>query len=309
MVSHGIFRDITEKAHRQALETALEKVRSEVWKMESVADISNVLTGFAQALEYLEIGFVGCGFNLVDVDFKSIGMQFCHYHKEKGVQRWEFEAGSKGQQLVESIWKSGKVAYRSDLQKDDPYGERDYFNGAYPVPIRSVVDVPFKYGTLAVNSNLQEAFSAADINALCHVAEVLSDGFRRLGDLERLAASEARYRTLVETPQLGVLLLDLGGRCLYANPRMSEWTGYGPDVFCIDDYLVRLLTEPPYQRLCQQAFVKAKGGVPTHALDFVLLHKDGTKRWVSGACFPVRVPAGRWTGCRSCCRILVTVNV
>ena len=57
---------------------------------------------------------------------------------------------------------------------------------------------------------------------------------RRLIDIDELAASEARYRNLVEVPSLGVMLLDLAGRYVYVNPKMEELTGYTPAEFYSD---------------------------------------------------------------------------
>ena len=49
--------------------------------------------------------------------------------------------------------------------------------------VRSVVDVPFSQGTVAVNSFQEDAFTQHDIEALQRLADVLSEGFQRYQDL------------------------------------------------------------------------------------------------------------------------------
>lgn len=53
----------------------------------------------------------------------------------------------------------------------------------------------------------------------------------RIDDLRRLSNSESRYRTLVESPSLGVILMDVDGRIRYASPKIEELTGYTPREF------------------------------------------------------------------------------
>jgi len=52
-------------------------------------------------------------------------------------------------------------------------GERDMMVDACG-PIRSVLDVPFSHGTVAVNSDQPDAFSEDDIAYLQEIAQILS---------------------------------------------------------------------------------------------------------------------------------------
>ena len=61
--------------------------------------------------------------------------------------------------------------------------------------IRSVIDVPFSHGTLAINSEEPDAFSPADITYMERLGGLLSEAFRRLRDIE------ARERHLEELQQ------------------------------------------------------------------------------------------------------------
>jgi signal transduction histidine kinase/DNA-binding NarL/FixJ family response regulator len=55
-----------------------------------------------------------------------------------------------------------------------------------PEGLRSIVDVPFSHGTLAVSSRQPDVYRSEDIEMLRELAEVLSEGFRRMDDLRNL---------------------------------------------------------------------------------------------------------------------------
>ena len=49
-----------------------------------------------------------------------------------------------------------------------------------------MIDVPFVYGTLALSSQTPKAFSATDIAVADRMAAMLSEGFSRREDLQKL---------------------------------------------------------------------------------------------------------------------------
>jgi PAS domain-containing protein len=153
-----------------------------------------------------------------------------YYALTRENRQWE-KAGEVWSKAVVDIWRRGVVAYRPDLLEEDPYQEREYIEAAYHHPVRSVIDIPFSHGTLGANSDRSNAFSSQDIAFLEELAKVLSEGFQRMSDLEHLARSEARYRSLVETPEFVVILLDTQGRYLYVSPQIESWTGHSPEAF------------------------------------------------------------------------------
>lgn len=110
---------------------------------------------------------------------------------------------------------------------------------------------------------------------------------QRLLDLEKLAASEARYRNLVEMPSLGVMLMDLSGRYVYVSPKMEELTGYTPEEFYSDTRIGWRLTRGEDHRSGLSAFKHAVQGETTTNQGFRLIHKNGEIRWATGSSFPV----------------------
>jgi PAS domain S-box-containing protein len=85
-----------------------------------------------------------------------------------------------------NLGKAKNIQVDQDLEKSDPLQERAHIEGQFGVTVRSVIDVPFSHGTLAINSTEPNAFLPRDIESLQELAQVLSEGFKRLADLENL---------------------------------------------------------------------------------------------------------------------------
>jgi PAS domain S-box-containing protein len=120
-----------------------------------------------------------------------------------------------------------------------------------------------------------------------------------LAELKRLrrekASSEQQYRTLVENPSLGIILMDRRGRYLYVSPKIEEVTGYTPAEFYAEWRLGWRITHPKDHKLGERAFGKARIGRPVQHVEFRMVRKDGVDRWASASCFPVRDADGAVT--------------
>ena len=183
------------------------------------------------------------------------------------------------------IWRHNETAYRQNLELDDPYSERRSVSELYG-PVISLVDVPFSHGTLSVNSTEADAFSNQDIEFLQELAEVLAEGFRRVDDLEQMAQSENRYRTLVETPNFVVMLLDAEGNYLYVSPQIENWLGYTAEEFYMDADLSRQIIHPD-DLTTTAAFHQIEPGSSLRQVEYRWRKKSGEYRWASGSIFPI----------------------
>ena len=56
--------------------------------------------------------------------------------------------------------------HRRDLETENADHEREGYLAAYGHALRSVVDVPFAFGTLTANSERPDAFSADDFSGI-----------------------------------------------------------------------------------------------------------------------------------------------
>ena len=210
--------------------------------MGSPGDIDQVLNTVQISLGELKIPFVACSLNLVNLGDEP--PQEIFYHMGVAAGDWSVAEDDHAVEVIREIWQRGEVVYRRDPQAEDELDEQGNIDRVYGQRIRSVVEIPFSHGTLAVNSDRAAAFSPDHIDQLRELVGVLEEGFYRKDDLERLARSRDQFRTLVETPEMGVVLMTPEGRYLYINPYWVEQTGYGADEFFTDPDLGQKLVHP-----------------------------------------------------------------
>ena len=209
LVSIGsTFEDVTEKRRQAARERAIQSVREEVWKMTSEGDIKNVLSAVRRDLATLEIPFRACGINVLD---PTSDPPLARSHNMGPRDDWV--VSEKRADALHKMWQQGKPAYRRDLHEEDPYDEWPRI-GRW---VRSVLDVPFSHGTLAVSSPEAAAFSDDDIALIQDLARVLSEGFHRMEDLVRLAEERERLAVTLHSIADGVITCDARGNILGLN--------------------------------------------------------------------------------------------
>jgi len=197
MLGYLCTRKRTEEEFRRR--AALDRIRASVYAMSGDIDLGEVLISLSGTLKDLELSFEACSIQLVDED------SCLQFMKEDSgiVEHLIFnrayssqENPPEGTQLrgiaVYEAWRNKQTVYRRDLHVEDPYDERKYLRKTYGKDIRSVLDVPFSYGTIAVNSIEPDAFSQRDIELLEVFAGVLSEAYIRYTDVaERRRAEEA----------------------------------------------------------------------------------------------------------------------
>ncbi|MDP6698022.1 MAG: response regulator [Candidatus Latescibacteria bacterium] len=192
-------RDFLLSADSAAVEYRL---REEVWKMQHSEDMAGVMQALVSGLRTLGLEFDACGVNIVEP--AGDDWQVRYYEAIQSDDGVIDQAGlaneSNGLHVVVDIWREGAVAYRSDLDAEDRYGERPWMDDLGGIRTRSVVDVPFAHGTLALASEKPDAFPPADRAVLVRMAAVLAEGFSRREDLRRLEREiEERQRAEEET--------------------------------------------------------------------------------------------------------------
>ena len=285
--THGVARDITERKYHETRRSVLQHVREAVWSMVGADDINKVLESIRLGLETMRIPFQHSAVNVIDMmepamlrSYSSRGSAGITKHGE-----WMIADTQSHAPRIASIWRAGQLAYRRDLDMDDPDDERQHLSELYG-PVRSIVDVPFTFGTLTINSAVADAFSERDIGFFQELAEALSDGFRRMEDLQQLALSEQRYRTLVETPNFVVMLLDAEGNYLYVSPQIETWLGYSPREF-YRDADIRTQIMHPDDVAATEAFHHIDQASAVRTMEYRWRHKNGRYLWAAGSVFPI----------------------
>ena len=285
--THGVARDVTERKYYDSRYKALQKVRERVWTMVNSDDLQHVLDGIRLGLETVRIPFHHCSINVLDMSDPPMMYTYSSFGTDAISKQGEWMVSDADQFTVSTaeIWRRNETAYRRDLKVEDLYSERDSMSELYG-SVSSIVDVPFSHGTLSVNSTEADAFSDQDIEFLQDLAEVLAEGFRRVDDLEQMAQSENRYRTLVETPNFVVLLLDAEGNYLYVSPQIENWLGYTAEEFYLDADLSRQIIHPE-DLTTTAAFHQIEPGSSLRQVEYRWRKKSGEYRWASGSIFPI----------------------
>jgi len=199
----------------------LDRLRLSIYEMREAADIREVLASLYDALRDLDVDFENCSVQIVDEEKETF--QSYALTPERVLQVPAFPlAGS----AVYAAFRYGRPVYRRDLDAADKYGERERLREDFEQSIRSVLDVPFSHGTLAINSLEPEAFPNQDIGAVGMLARVLSEAYARHDDIQRIEASEERYRTLIETSPDAITVADLGDHLIMANQQAARIHGF-----------------------------------------------------------------------------------
>lgn len=178
------FRRIEERSQLEAQ----HRVREQVWKMRHKDDVVQVMVVLRETLEKLGVRYTACAINVVEPGPEGQTMRSHNMTREGAWQRFS----GKGPPVVNDFWRSQEPAYRRDLDADDPHAEQELVSKLYGVHVRSIVDIPFAAGTLALNSTAPDAFTDEQIGFLQEMADVLGEAFRRVQDLEQLEERNQR---------------------------------------------------------------------------------------------------------------------
>jgi len=266
-------------AMEQKRKEVLSHIRDQLWGMEDASDLDDLMTAVHEGLQSLGARYGHVGLNTITPE----GDVLAHVMDAKGV--WHRSKSPRGRQMILDIWSRGATAYRRDLQETDEYGELPRLRRT-----RSVVDVPFSRGTLAVSSEEPSAFSDEDLHVLEDMAGVLSETFARLEDIGRQKESEEGYRRLVEELPVGIAHTSATGEVLYHNPYAQRMFGYSVEE------LQQLRAQDLYVDLQdRQELIESLERKGEHTYEYRLRRKDGQMIWVRGTTLAIRNDGGEVT--------------
>jgi len=193
--------EITERQQAERAQTAalaLEQVRNTTLLMEREEDWVKVVGVVFEKLHSL-ILFDGCCINLVDRERNT----FTCFYKE-------LDVGDN--KTLNALYKGDEVdclplSLKRAVDTQQPVYRRNraemaQFEDNVGLPRHSVVDVPFRGGTLALSSNEEAAFSASDIAVLGQFVPAISEAHRRLEDF---TARKQMEQELIRTQRLRAL--------------------------------------------------------------------------------------------------------
>lgn len=150
----------------------------------------------------------------------------------------------------------------------------------------------FTEDELALLRGLAEQAAQAIINARLFEAVQKELAIRQKVEAA-LVKSEAQYRTIVDTAQEGIWLLDAEDRTSFVNQRLAEMLGCQPEEMLdrpIFDFIDEALRKEAHAHL-----ERRRQGLREH-YDFRFRRKDGTDLWTIISANPILDPDGRYTG-------------
>ena len=192
-------RQFEERDRRAAESRVLQRVRDEIWRMQSPDELVRVLQTVHDGLLDLELDFHALAVNLIEPEGQPRRTGI--YVRGGAESGWYSSVEPEHRRRIESFVAAGEIRYRPDLHVEDALGERERIEAAWGTPVHAVVDLPFDSGTVALNSRRPNAFDSQEIELLEQMASVLAEGFRRARDLEALQANARALEALAAQRQ------------------------------------------------------------------------------------------------------------
>jgi PAS domain S-box-containing protein len=287
-------QEIDERRRREERQLALQRVREEVWHMRNRTDIQHVLDAIREGLTSLAVPFRSCRMYVVET---RLGTENVRLYTRGDVDSWSSVPleDQSWRDVILRVWRSGESAYRADIEEIDIVTTADD-SVQQQATIRSVLDVPFSHGTLSIDSSRPQAFSDTDIAVLQEMAVALSEGFRRLEDLQQLA--EERQRLAVTLRSIGdcVIATDADGRIVLLNRVAEALTGWTQDEARGREYAEVFTLEQTPAHDDPVAHVLETGTALTVVPTATLIARDSSERLVSTSSAPIRDDEGKTIG-------------
>ena len=291
-------QEIDERRRREERQLALQRVREEVWRMRNRGDIQHVLDAIRAGLTSLAVPFRSCRMYVVEA---RLGTENVRLYTRGDVESWSSIPleDQSWREVILRVWRDGESAYRADIEEIDIVTSADdaVADAVHEqATIRSVLDVPFSHGTLSIDSSRPRAFSDSDIAVLQEMAVALSEGFRRLEDLQQLA--EERQRLAVTLRSIGdcVIATDADGRVVLLNRVAEALTGWTQDEARGREYAEVFTLEQTLAHDDPVAHVLETGTALTVVPAATLIARDSTERLVSTSSAPIRDDEGKTIG-------------
>ncbi|MGZ8238428.1 MAG: PAS domain S-box protein, partial [Methylobacter sp.] len=140
-----------------------------------------------------------------------------------------------------------------------------------------------------------EAQRQARLAALNLMEDALAASARAEAAHAALRKSEAKYRLLADNAADCIFWVGADGRFKYVSPACEQISGYTPDEFLADPELMADIIHPDHRPAYRQHLMN-----DLHAdvgeLEFRIMHKDESMRWIGHHCKPIHGENGKYLG-------------
>ncbi|MBI5848281.1 MAG: PAS domain S-box protein [Nitrospirae bacterium] len=115
---------------------------------------------------------------------------------------------------------------------------------------------------------------------------------------QELLNAEAKYRIVADNAYAWEFWMAPDGRYIYTSPSCMRITGYQPDEFTSDSGLLLRIIHPEDQERVAAHQATAQNQATADEIQFRIVCRDGTIRWMSHVCQPIYDEQGKHLGVR-----------
>ena len=264
-----------------SIREAEHAIRLQIASMEHSKDLIHLCQVIDGQLQQIGVRYDTFTMQLVNpegTDFISISPKHGHKldrYKPAGYAWGELLHNAETYPWVMEVWKTGKAHYQPCMPPDSGI-----------LAGKSVVDVPFSQGTLAINSAKAQAFTNRDIEILQRLSNVLSEGFQRFHDLldreyaqASLRESEKRLSLILDATHEGIWDWNIKTGDVYFSQRWIESLGYTTEEISFHiDFWERIVHPEDLPRVRERLEAHFNQETPIYECQNRLLTKAGTWR-------------------------------
>lgn len=120
-----------------------------------------------------------------------------------------------------------------------------------------------------------------------HMVALVRDITKRMYAEEALKQSEERFRTVADFTYDWEIWCRPDGKSAYVSPSCQRITGYSRTEFMEDPELLLKITHPDDREGLLAHTERARASQQAMNLDFRIINRDGSERWISHMCQPV----------------------
>jgi diguanylate cyclase (GGDEF)-like protein/PAS domain S-box-containing protein len=269
-----VVRDITARRKAELLQRALYRIAQTSASTQDMDALYAAIHGIVGELMYAR------NFYIALRNQPSGGFAFAYFVDEEDPVPPTIKPGRS---LTEYVLRTGEplladASVFADLEAKDEIE----LLGA---PSIDWLGVPLKrddecFGVLVVQSYSEEhRYTAADRDVLTFVSQHVATAIDRRRAAAALEESEARFRTLAETAPCAIFIYQ-GDRFRYANPAMSEISGYSREELMDTNFWS--MVHPDFRDVVRQRGIARQRGEEKlpGSYEFQIVRKDGEVRWV-----------------------------
>jgi len=264
-------RRLREQAEQQRYEERLEALHAHATELGRAETIEEIGETTFNAIEQV-LGFNSGGFLVVEGDLLREILS-------RGIEIDEvFEMPLDGPGVTVRVVRTGETQLIHDIRMDEDFilgPAEGLYEPLSELAVPIIVDEK-AVGVINLENEKLAAFTEEDGRLLEIFSEHVASAMSRLMNIEKLRASEERWRTLLEA-SMDAVTVNVGTELVYVNRRLADLLGYSSS----SELIGRDITEldaPEYREMIRARTLRRQRGeeVPRR-YELKLLRRDGTR--------------------------------